>query len=500
MKRLVGHEYGGQIIQQEIGWSNPWRWMFFLDSHTLRFSREGANDHVWSSGNLSAATFFSNWHHVAVTYACSGEVRFYIDGVLDSVRNMGSGGMNGASAPLRIGNNAYSSQRLAAYVGGMALSNVVRTSFPYAQFAAITNEPSIAAGAVVGPPTPGNPDLAVLSLNAFSNPDGGVIVEAVVQNQGDETTLNGFYTDVYVDHLPTGEGDFNGSLEFWVNDPIGVGESVTLRTTVADLGALGISASARQAPRGGGAEYTETTATHCTAQTNSAGSIAEPDDTNNIYSEGTEFCVASPDIYEDDGAYTGANFMLVGIPQTHNLDAAGDTDWVKFDATTGGWYQNSTSDLGTATDTYLHLYETDGQTLLASNDDAGGGLASQILWQAPSSGTYYRADRSLEPQCWRLRHADAPSLRDERAHSFGCARARQGMDGAVGGGLLQRGYHHGLRDEPTSLLPGEPGDARGDGGVCAEGHRRARVCAALEPSHLLGSARGRQGMDGPMGE
>ena len=37
----------------------------------------------------------------------------------------------------------------------------------------------------------------------------------------------------------------------------------------------------------------------------------------------------------------------------------------------------------------LSLYDRDGKTLLASNDDGDSGLASRIDWVAPKSGTYF---------------------------------------------------------------------------------------------------------------
>lgn len=58
-------------------------------------------------------------------------------------------------------------------------------------------------------------------------------------------------------------------------------------------------------------------------------------------------------------------------------------------AVAGQHYVIDTFSLGDAVDTYLSLYDTDGTTLLASNDDHGETRASEISWQAPTSGTYY---------------------------------------------------------------------------------------------------------------
>ncbi len=392
LKRTPGHDYGGGFLMSQENTNNtPSQWNFRIGGdNRLAFTvadPSGAYPTVEGNQYINAPTFFNSLHHLAVTFNCSGEVKFYIDGLLDATRYVGSG-LRQVSAPLRIGYASYNNQRVAGMVRGAALYNGVRTEFPYGLFANITNEPSVAAGAPVNPPTAGNPDLAVLSLTTYPNPGGGVLVEAVVQNLGDAETQNGFYTDLYVNHVPTGSGDFTGSLQFWVNDPIGVNETVTLRTVITDLASLGLQ-TAKAADAGqASASFSESTAT-LYAQTDSAGSIQEPDDANNIYSAGTELCLASEDVFEDDNEYGAATPIVIGTPQIHDFDVPGDSDWMKFNATSGQSYLITTSALGIASDTYMYLYDTDGQTLLASNDDFGDSLASRILWTAPATGTYY---------------------------------------------------------------------------------------------------------------
>jgi hypothetical protein len=382
LKRLTGHNYGGQLIQQEIGGPNPWRWMFMIDGDTLRLSVEGTSNHVWSSSYLGYATYFNSFHHFAVTHNCSGEVRFYIDGNLDAVRTMSNGNVNSASAPLRIGNNAYSNQRLAGYVFGVAVSNVVRTDFSYGAFGNITSEPTLAAGQTQTPPASGSPDLIVLSLSAYPNPGGGTLVQAMVKNQGVLDTMNGFFTDIYVDHIPTGAGDYTGSLQFWVNEPIPAGQTLTLTTVIDTMPTL---LKRAQMPLSPGSEITGT----LYAQTDSTGALTEPDKANNIYSTGTEICVATADAFETDDTPATASLISINAPQAHNFDGPGDKDWIKFNAQEGIQYTIQTYNLGSSTDTYLYLYGPDGTTLLASNDDSGGTLASRIEWTAAEAGTYY---------------------------------------------------------------------------------------------------------------
>jgi len=317
-----------------------------------------------------------------VTHSCTGEVRFYIDGVLDSVKTMSNGNVNPASAPLRIGNNAYNTNRIAGYIFGAALSNVVRPNLPYWKFGDITSEPTVASGQAQTPPAAGSADLVIKNLSTYPNPDGGIIVEAVVENQGDLETLNGFFTDLYVDHIPTGSGDYTGSLKFWVNDPIGVGETVTLTTVIDDISALDMFTSRVLGPA------SETTAT-LYAQTDSEGAVPEEDDVNNIFTEGTEICTATADGYEDDNGNSSATLIAINDIQAHNFDKPDDQDWIKFEAEAGQTYIIKTFDLETTSDTFLYLYDTDGSTLLASNDDYGESLASRIEWEAPIAGTYY---------------------------------------------------------------------------------------------------------------
>jgi hypothetical protein len=68
-------------------------------------------------------------------------------------------------------------------------------------------------------------------------------------------------------------------------------------------------------------------------------------------------------------------------------------DYAYFDAVNGVEYTIETSNLGTNADTYLYVYDTDGVTQLAYDDDGGVGLASRIVWICPGSGRYYVRER-----------------------------------------------------------------------------------------------------------
>jgi hypothetical protein len=214
------------------------------------------------------------------------------------------------------------------------------------------------------------------------------VVEAIVQNQGDLGTQNGFYTDLYADHQPTGPGDYTNSIRYWVASPVDASNVVTFSTIVTQ-GTLGDSDPA---------PLQETSKT-LYVQADSTGVVGEADEGNNV-TQGVEACLASADAYEDDNSSQAAGWLLLGAPQTHNMHAPGDQDWLRFQAQQGITYTIRTSTLGLSADTYLYLYDTDGSALLNSNDDSGGSLASQIDWVAPADGTYYALVKHWNPSVY----------------------------------------------------------------------------------------------------
>lgn len=112
---------------------------------------------------------------------------------------------------------------------------------------------------------------------------------------------------------------------------------------------------------------------------------------------------------EPDDTYQQAPSVLTnGTLYDRRLETGGDQDWFKFTATANVSYVIQTSNLGDLSanrpaggisskgevgaayaDTILALYGTDGTSLIDSNDDGGGGLASRIAWTCPTTGTYY---------------------------------------------------------------------------------------------------------------
>ncbi|MCC6126191.1 MAG: S8 family serine peptidase [Pirellulales bacterium] len=88
------------------------------------------------------------------------------------------------------------------------------------------------------------------------------------------------------------------------------------------------------------------------------------------------------------GAAPTAESISAGATLAGKLDAGVKEGWYRFQAVAGVSYTIRTS-LVTLRDSVLHLYDGDGKTLLAANDDGDSGLASKIDWIAPKTGTYF---------------------------------------------------------------------------------------------------------------
>jgi hypothetical protein len=325
----------------------------------------------------STAVNLNQWYHVAATYDGNGHMKLYINGRLDSQHDEAPLTILYTNLPLRIGRMSNVDPNVSAYITGYIqnarISNVARTDFSYGK---IDIRPSIALGIRQEKPVTGSTDLNLLSLNSYTNDSGSLLIQAVVRNDGTISTTNGFYTDLYVDHLPTGIGDYTGSLQFWVNDPIEAGETVNL-TTVLEANQVMISPKA---------PLVESTGV-LYAQTDSPGALNDDDRSNNITEVGTEICFANADGYEGDDTYSTATSFTGS--QTHNFENPGDVDWIKITTETGEEYTIRTNNLGVYADTVMYVYRSDGTTLVTQNDDYGGSLGSQVSWVADVNGYYY---------------------------------------------------------------------------------------------------------------
>lgn len=91
----------------------------------------------------------------------------------------------------------------------------------------------------------------------------------------------------------------------------------------------------------------------------------------------------------DDNFYAARSISTSGSQANRLFDIAQDEDWVRFDADGGMRYAVQTSNLASGVDTIVQVYDLDGVTVLASDDNSGGGKASRLTWQAQMSGTYF---------------------------------------------------------------------------------------------------------------
>jgi murein DD-endopeptidase MepM/ murein hydrolase activator NlpD len=98
---------------------------------------------------------------------------------------------------------------------------------------------------------------------------------------------------------------------------------------------------------------------------------------------------ATDDLEPDDG-YAAARWVWPNDwPLARGLDIPQDSDWMRFDAVQGARYTIRTQSLAGGADTVLNLYDVDALTLLVSNDDVNGGPASELIWTAPYTGTFF---------------------------------------------------------------------------------------------------------------
>jgi|GEM_PF-2438291 len=348
---------------------------FILQQDGVYLRLNGNNGFAKSNTHLQN----NQWYHVAASYDGS-TIRIYINGVLDNSVSYNVP-LRPSSGNLSIGGDGQNNNKyFFGYIQNARISNVARSSFPYGSFGTTLSEPSTNAGSPIAPPQTGTPSLAVQSVNVIPGANNSSTIVVVVQNQGVVATGNGFSTDLYLNHQPTGPGDYTGSVNSWIASPIDSNQNITLATTVTAPGALKVLSSGMP---------TETTQTYY-VQADSSGALSKYDQSNLTITGPISVCTASPDAYEgDNSSATAKPITTNGVAQIHNFNVPGDQDWVSFTAQKGATYVINTSNLGPNADTVLALYGTDGATLLASNDDSNGTLASLINWKAPASGTYY---------------------------------------------------------------------------------------------------------------
>ena len=84
---------------------------------------------------------------------------------------------------------------------------------------------------------------------------------------------------------------------------------------------------------------------------------------------------------------SGATAVTIGEPVQGMMDYVDDYDFFVFEAEKGRLYEIDVA-LGTLSDSLVGVIDAD-YSELAGNDDCGDTLASCLVWEAPSSGSYY---------------------------------------------------------------------------------------------------------------
>jgi hypothetical protein len=113
----------------------------------------------------------------------------------------------------------------------------------------------------------------------------------------------------------------------------------------------------------------------------------------------SEARLCTGDAYEPDSTAEQAKKIIVNSPpQRRSFHQPKDEDWVKFQTKANSWYVIETRNLGHNSDTLLSLIDTNQVTQLAEDDDAGVGVASRLVWQAPKAALYYVRIRHYQPR------------------------------------------------------------------------------------------------------
>jgi hypothetical protein len=88
-----------------------------------------------------------------------------------------------------------------------------------------------------------------------------------------------------------------------------------------------------------------------------------------------------------EAAYTFPVATSVSATDANFVPSASDQDWFKYYVKDGRRYRASTTNL-TGVDTYLEVFDKDGNRK-AGDNDSGGGFASKVEWTASYNGYYY---------------------------------------------------------------------------------------------------------------
>ncbi len=100
--------------------------------------------------------------------------------------------------------------------------------------------------------------------------------------------------------------------------------------------------------------------------------------------------ICQDSLYEPNDLYDGAILINYGQGSiTESFDTYQDEDWFRIDGFNGINYIIKTLDLAEDVDTILTVYNSDGITIINSDDNSGGGFSSLLSFTADQNDTYF---------------------------------------------------------------------------------------------------------------
>jgi hypothetical protein len=110
-----------------------------------------------------------------------------------------------------------------------------------------------------------------------------------------------------------------------------------------------------------------------------------------------ELRILSEDDYPDSPGMDAPLLPTDGTEVSGQFESAGDVDWFRLEAEAGRRYVIETGNLSAGCDTVMEIYEPDGSTLLAYDDDNGEGAASRLEGLIASTRTLFIKLRHYSP-------------------------------------------------------------------------------------------------------
>jgi hypothetical protein len=97
---------------------------------------------------------------------------------------------------------------------------------------------------------------------------------------------------------------------------------------------------------------------------------------------GSPVCTGSDQYEPDDQPEQATLITTTEDTQVHHFHIETDRDWLKLEAKAGSSYRIEVDPIGSKSDPLVWLYDDDGLTALAYDDDGGSAKAASLLWRA----------------------------------------------------------------------------------------------------------------------